>query len=164
MVPMKTLITGGVKSGKSRYALKLARERFPTTVFLATGVPFDEEMEERIAAHRGERDESFVTVEEPVDIDRVEGDNILFDDITVWLNNLFHYGREEEWREILERFLGADRNCIIVTNETGWGNIPMDPFTRRYNRYLGAVNGYVAERMDEVFLTVCGIPVKVKGE
>ncbi|MFW5747786.1 MAG: bifunctional adenosylcobinamide kinase/adenosylcobinamide-phosphate guanylyltransferase [bacterium] len=160
---MKTLITGGVKSGKSRYALKLARERFPSTIFLATGVPFDEEMEERIAAHRGERDESFVTLEEPVGIDRVEGDNIVFDDITVWLNNLFHHGREEEWRELLERFLAPERNCIIVTNETGWGNIPMDPFTRKFNRFLGAANGLTAERTDEVYLMVAGIPVRIKG-
>ena len=164
MAGMKTLITGGVKSGKSRYALQLARERFDEKIFLATAEPLDDEMRERIAAHRAERDATFVTVEEPVEIDRVDGDNILFDDITVWLNNLFHHGREDQWREILERFLEADRNCIIVTNETGWGNIPMDPFTRRYNRYLGAANGFTAERMDEVFLMVAGIPVRIKGE
>ena len=161
---MKTLITGGVKSGKSRYALKLARERFEEKIFLATAEAFDDEMKERITAHRAERDPSFVTVEEPIRIDRIEGDNVLFDDITVWLNNLFHHGREEEWREILQRFLAAERNCIIVTNETGWGTIPMDPFTRKYNRYLGAANGFTAEHMDEVYLMVAGIPVRIKGE
>jgi adenosylcobinamide kinase/adenosylcobinamide-phosphate guanylyltransferase len=160
---MKTLITGGVKSGKSRYALKLARERFDKKIFLATAESIDDEMKERIAAHQAERDESFVTVEEPVRIDRIDGENILFDDITVWLNNLFHNGKEDQWRELVEGFLAADRNCIIITNETGWGNIPMDPFTRKYNRYLGAVNGYVAERMDEVYLMVCGLPVRIKG-
>lgn len=159
---MKTLITGGVKSGKSRYALKLANERFVSKIFLAAGVPLDEEMRERIAVHQAQRDDTFTTVEEPVRIESVQGDNIIFDDVTVWMNNLFYHKKEDEWQEILGSFVQKERNIIIVTNETGWGNIPMDPFTRRYNRYLAAANGYIAERMDEVYLMVSGIPVRIK--
>ncbi len=163
MPAMITFITGGVKTGKSTYALNLARKRFKTKTFVATALAEDEEMRERIRKHRAERDETFTTVEEPLDISRVRATNIILDDITLWMGNLLYHSREEEWKEILTRFFEEnDTDMIIVSNETGWGNIPMEELTRKYNRLLGAANAFVAARADEVFLMVAGIPLEVK--
>ena len=160
---MRILITGGVKSGKSTYALELARSFTNEKTFLATAVAFDDEMRERIQKHKKERGDSFITIEEPVEIDRYTGNNLLMDCITVWMNNLFHHEQEERWEEILSRFLnGLGKDAIIVTNETGLGNIPMDSVTRKYNRYLGAANCLTASRMDQVYFMVSGLPLRVK--
>jgi adenosylcobinamide kinase/adenosylcobinamide-phosphate guanylyltransferase len=163
---MIVFITGGVKSGKSYYALQCADRYFGDKCFLATGVAFDDEMRERIRKHQEQRDESYRTVEEPVEIDTVEEGSIILDDITVWMNNLFYYKREEEWEVILDRFLenlGSRRgSAIIVSNETGLGNIPLDPETRKFNRYLGAANVKLACAADRVYFMVSGIPLLIK--
>lgn len=161
---MRILLTGGVKSGKSRFAVQLAEDMWEERFFLATGVAFDDEMRERIRLHREQRSGRFSTLEEPVEIDRVIRENLILDDITVWMSNLFYHKREEEWEEILQRAIEKmGRNIIVVTNETGMGNIPMDPEVRRYNRYLGGANGRLAAVMDRVYLLVSGIPVLIKG-
>jgi len=161
---MKIMISGGVKSGKSRYALELADKLFPgERTFLATAIPFDGEMRERISRHQQERGSSFTTVEESVEIHKQAGENLLLDCVTIWMNNLFHYKQEDRWEEILEKFLKSlGENAIIVTNETGLGNIPMNSVTRKYNRYLGAANYKIAAEMDSVYFMVSGIPIKVK--
>ena len=98
-----------------------------------------------------------------MDIQRVFGENILLDCITMWMNNLFFYHREEEWQEILQVFIGnLGQNAIIVTNEVGLGNIPADETSRRYNEYLGRANGLLAAHADRVYMMISGIPLKVK--
>jgi adenosylcobinamide kinase/adenosylcobinamide-phosphate guanylyltransferase len=161
---MRTLITGGVKSGKSRFSLELAESQFSGgKIYLATAIAFDDELRRRIELHKRERDSSYRTIEEPVDIQNVSGENILLDCITMWMNNLFYYHREEEWRDLLAAFLeNLGSNAIIVTNEVGLGNIPADETSRRYNEYLGRANNLLASHADRVFLMVSGIPLKVK--
>ncbi|MEW5815596.1 MAG: bifunctional adenosylcobinamide kinase/adenosylcobinamide-phosphate guanylyltransferase, partial [Spirochaetota bacterium] len=79
------------------------------------------------------------------------------------MNNIFFYKQEERWREILNNFLaGLKKNAIIITNETGFGTIPMDEVTRRYNQYLGLANTIIAGSMDEVYVMISGIPLKIK--
>lgn len=160
---MIIFITGGVKSGKSAFGLKLAEKMFDRKTYLATAVPEDDEMRERIRKHQHERDETYTTVEEPLDLHRVHASNIILDDLTLWVGNLIFHGREQEWMEILKGFIGnTSDGCIIISNETGWGNIPMDPMTRKYNRLLGDANAFVADRADDVYLMVSGIPLKIK--
>lgn len=161
---MKILITGGIKSGKSSLALRLALERFgEPRCFLATAEAPDEEMSRRIENHRRERGGRFVTVEEPIRIDRVLADNVLLDCVTLWMNNLFFKGLEDEWEGILSRFSSRPAgNTIFVTNEVGWGNIPLDAATRRYNEYLGRANTFLAARCDEVYCVMAGIPLRLK--
>lgn len=160
----RLLIIGGIKSGKSSYALKRAELLSGKKNFLATALPFDKEMEERIIRHKKERGPDYFTTEEAVDIHRHEMDNLILDCVTVWMNNLFYKGREEDWEKILESFLLINPgNIIIVTNEVGLGNVPMDPTARKYNEYLAAANKMIAKSMNEVVLMVSGLPMWVKG-
>ncbi len=160
---MRTLLTGGVKSGKSRRALELAADFPAPRSFLATATAFDDEMRDRIGRHRAERAGAFDTVEEPVDIDRALRASMILDCIPMWLNNLFYQGREAEWEGILDRLVAAlPRDIVIVTNETGMGVIPADPVSRRYGMVLGLANARLAAAADRVELMVAGIPLKVK--
>ena len=161
---MRTLITGGVKSGKSSYALERAREDFSDFSFLATAEAFDPEMEEKIRLHRLERAGRWVTYEEPVDIDRAVREKMILDCVPMWLNNLYYRERQDEWPVILGRFVERlPRDIVIVTNETGMGTFPLDPLSRRYHMDLGSVNKILARECDRVVLMVAGIPLAVKG-
>lgn len=162
---MRTLITGGVKSGKSSYALSLAETEFEARHFLATAVAFDDEMRAKIVAHQDERAGRFDTVEEPFEIDRYLCEQLVIDCIPMWIGNLIHHGREHDVLPILGRLIDhLPHQVIIVTNETGMGNIPFDDATRRFNALLGKVNQRLALAVDRVLLMVSGYPVVVKAE
>jgi adenosylcobinamide kinase/adenosylcobinamide-phosphate guanylyltransferase len=160
------LITGGIKSGKSSYALSLAR-KFNNKAFVATGEPFDEEMRLRIAKHKLERGDEFDTFEEPVRIYDViqeikdKYDVILIDCMTTWLGNIFHYSLDpdQETEKLLASISGKE---IIVTNEVGFGLIPADKTARLYTEKLGLLNLRLARKAQEVYLVVSGIPVRIK--
>jgi len=167
---MLMLITGGVKSGKSRRALEIAKSEwvFPIS-FIATAEAMDEEMRCRIEKHRQERKDmagsGFITIEEPLELDKAittAGSRVLVDCIPMWVNNLLYYRREKDFDRKLEIFLQNVKDCIVVTNETGMGNIPFDEYTRRYNLLLAEANRRIAIAADRLELMVCGIPVKVK--
>jgi adenosylcobinamide kinase/adenosylcobinamide-phosphate guanylyltransferase len=180
---MITLITGGVKSGKSRRALELAQNWWlcpggaapqVQVSFIATAEALDEEMGLRIKRHQEERaglggtsrEKGFVTIEEPLDLAKAileAGLYAVVDCLPMWINNLMYYQREADFPRLLEGFIRGMRNCIVVTNETGLGNIPFDEATRRYNQLLAEANRTIAARADRVELLVCGIPLTVKG-
>lgn len=160
---MRTLLTGGVKSGKSSRALVLAAEFEKPWRFLATATAFDDEMRDRIERHKLERGRNWETVEEPIDIDTAVRERMILDCIPMWLNNLFFAEREAEWESILERFIASmPRDIVIVTNETGMGVIPADPISRRYGMALGIANARLAAAVDRVELMVAGLPLRVK--
>jgi adenosylcobinamide kinase/adenosylcobinamide-phosphate guanylyltransferase len=170
---MILLITGGVKSGKSGRALEFVQKEwaFPVS-FIATAEALDEEMQLRIARHREERarfspggGEGFITIEEPIALDRAiraAGPRAVVDCIPMWINNLMYYKREEDFPSILETFIRGMGDCIVVTNETGLGNIPFDEATRRYNLLLAEANRKIAAAADAVEFMVSGIPLRVK--
>jgi adenosylcobinamide kinase / adenosylcobinamide-phosphate guanylyltransferase len=160
---MRTLITGGVKSGKSRHALVVANDFPPPRRFLATAEAFDEEMREKIARHRAERSDRFDTVEEGIDIHERLEERMVLDCLPLWLNNLLHYGREAEFEAILAALIERlPRDIVIVTNEIGMGFVPADPISRRYGVLLGTANARVAAACDRVLLMVAGLPLRVK--
>ncbi len=161
---MRTLITGGVKSGKSSYALSLA-EGFPEPRrFLATATPFDDEMREKIARHRAERGGRFETLEEPLAIHECLSERMILDCVPLWLNNMFYHGREDEVPVLLEALVERmPRDIVIVTNEIGMGFVPADALSRRYGNLLGLVNARLAGACDRVVLMVAGIPLDVKA-
>ncbi|HUW41949.1 MAG TPA: bifunctional adenosylcobinamide kinase/adenosylcobinamide-phosphate guanylyltransferase [Rectinemataceae bacterium] len=160
---MRTLIIGGVKSGKSSYALILA-EAFPAPRrFLATAEAFDDEMREKIARHQAERGGLYVTIEEPLEIHEHLQERMVLDCIPLWLNNMLHYDRESDIDGILDILIARlPRDIVIVTNEVGMGFVPTDPLARRYGNILGRVNARLAAACDRVVLMVAGIPVDAK--
>lgn len=161
---MRTLITGGVKSGKSSFALRLAEDFSEPRYFLATAEAFDDELKARIAKHKEERAERFSTIEEPLEIVQNLKENMILDCLPLWLNNMFHYGRESSLDEAINSFIAKlPQNIIIVTNEIGMGFIPADPLSRRYGDALGRLNARIAASFDRVILMVAGQPLAVKG-
>lgn len=181
MTGMITLVTGGVKSGKSRRVLDLVLRDGPFPVsFIATAEVLDEEMRLRIQKHREERarlggEGGFITIEEPLELDRAiaqaiaqaqGGASAVVDCLPMWINNLIYYKREDDFAPILEGFIrglqSSRGNYFVVTNETGLGNIPFDEVTRHYNLLLAEANRKIAAVADRVEFMVSGIPLKVK--
>lgn len=171
----KTLVLGGCKSGKSSYALSLAESLAAgNRVYLATCVPLDDEMKDRVARHKEDRDDSWVTVEEAIEIPLMikrSGEKagvILLDCITLWLTNLFltDMGLTAVHKKV-DALVDAIRNCpcpvVVVSNEIGWGVVPENGMARKFRDLAGLVNQQLAASMDKVVMTVAGIPMTVKG-
>jgi adenosylcobinamide kinase/adenosylcobinamide-phosphate guanylyltransferase len=168
-------ITGAVASGKSRFALEMALGYGGIKTFIATAIPFDDEMRNKIERHRGERGKAFQTVEAPVNLveaiqeAQIESSVIVVDCVTVWLNNLFHQDRgqvekfDDQIQRLIEVLSSAAAHIILVTNEVGWGVMPENALARRYADALGRLNQRIASVSDEVVMVIAGIPQWVKG-
>ncbi len=175
-----TLITGGARSGKSRLAQELARKSGGPVLFVATAEAGDEEMKQRIAAHRKGRPPAWVTLEVTTHIGSQitrnigQAQTVIIDCITLLINNVFQQYDEKadaslldkavtaEIKELLDSINHSDAHFIIVTNEVGLGIIPADRVSRLYRDLLSKANQMLAEHADEVYLMVAGIPVVVK--
>ena len=173
-MPRITLITGGARSGKSAYAVKLAAERpGMRRVYVATGEASDEEMAARIARHKAERPPDFVTVEEPVNVasalDALNGraDIVIIDSLTVWVANLMRiYSGEDAFRHeartlahVMEQ---VQFDSIVVTDEVGSGIVPDNAVARHFRDVLGLANQRMARAATEVLLMIAGLPLRVK--
>ena len=169
-----TLITGGARSGKSAYALKLAAERAGARrVYIATGEASDEEMAARIARHKAERPTDFATIEEPVKLTSAlqdlsgRAEVVVIDSLTLWVANLMGiYPAEEAFRHecltLAQVLARAPFDSIVVTDEVGSGIVPDNAVARRFRDRLGLTNQCIAQAAGEVFLLVSGLPLKVK--
>ena len=177
-----TFITGGARSGKSAYAVDLAKRSGRAVVYLATAEPIDDEMRTRIARHRAARPADWQTIEEPLALagrieDEVEpGSTVLVDCMTVWLGNVLeHHDQKGPTLEAasditlseVERLCAVTEarqlSLIVISNEVGWGIVPADPLTRAYRDLLGEVNQRLAAVADNVVLLVSGIAVDLKS-
>ncbi|WP_246666099.1 bifunctional adenosylcobinamide kinase/adenosylcobinamide-phosphate guanylyltransferase [Aquamicrobium sp. LC103] len=164
-----TFLLGGARSGKSAYAEKLA-SGFPAPWFyIATAQSFDDEMEERIAAHKARRDNGWKTVEAPLDLagalqDVPAGSPVLVDCLTLWVSN--HLLAESDLRAECERLatvLAKPRGpWFVVANEVGLGIVPDNALARRFRDVAGRLNQHVAEAADRVLFMVAGMPMQVK--
>lgn len=169
---MKIFITGGVGSGKSSFALKIAESSgAKNKVFLATAIPGDDEIAEKIKKHKEQRGKDWITIEEPYDIAKHiknQYDLILIDCITMWITNLFFkYINEPEKVEMIKEsfiknLLEFNNLMIIVSNETGFGIISDRREVREWSKHLSEINRKIAEFSDQVYLMVSGIPIKIK--
>ena len=173
-----TLVIGGCRSGKSSYALgavnDLARDK---KIYLATSVPTDPEMDDRVSRHQAERGPDWETIEEPILIHEAisrAGKNaevILVDCLTLWTSNLLFKGEGETGIlaavDLLAAVL-ADCPCpvFLVSNEVGYGIVPENQIARQFRDIAGLVNQRVAALADQVVLTVAGIGliIKPKGQ
>ncbi len=170
----KILITGGMRSGKSAFALELARGWPANKLFLATAQSSDPEMESRIEKHKKERSPDFQTIEEPIDLGNVikrEGGLkklIIIDCLTLWINNLLFTleknkkAREEKKQLFLENVQETESSLIVITNEVGWGVIPDNALGRLYVEELGLINRQMALCCSEMYLMVAGLPQRLK--
>jgi adenosylcobinamide kinase/adenosylcobinamide-phosphate guanylyltransferase len=167
-------ITGGARSGKSRFAEELARQFPGAKAYLATAQGLDEEMAERIRRHREDRPSGWQTLEEPFKVaDRIskEGnhfDLILLDCLTLWISNLLMAGWNEakileEGNRLLEVSRQAKCSLILVGNEVGMGIVPENPQARLFRDLSGFIQQRAAREADEVFFMVSGIAQKIKG-
>ncbi len=174
-------ITGGARSGKSNFAEKMAVDSGKSVAYLATAQPLDEEMAFRIEKHREKRLNTWETYEEPIKVRELvsrlglEKDTILIDCLTLLTSNLLLRKEEKledpEWQEeilleiekLAEISFRVPAQVIIVSNEVGMGLVPDNTLGRVYRDILGRANSIIADKADEVFLMVSGIPLKIKG-
>lgn len=170
------LITGGQRSGKSRYAEELALSLSDAPVYMATAHIWDEEFKERVKRHKERRGKQWTNIEEEKFLSRhyVYNKVAVIDCITLWCTNFFfNHSKEngnppaadsvlEELKEEFDKFTCQDATFIFVTNEIGSGGISSNTVQRRFTDILGWMNQYVAQKADEVILMACGIPVKIK--
>jgi adenosylcobinamide kinase/adenosylcobinamide-phosphate guanylyltransferase len=168
-------IIGGCRSGKSTYAMQTA-EKVPAEqkIFIATCVPQDDEMKQRVARHQRERSQNWVTVEAPLDLPEAilqnnrKGDVILVDCLTLWVSNLLiEIGDENKIEDTISQLIKAleKATCpiVLVSNEVGTGIVPENKLARQYRDIIGLVNQAVAKTASKVIWMVAGIPVTVKG-
>jgi adenosylcobinamide kinase/adenosylcobinamide-phosphate guanylyltransferase len=182
-----TFITGGARSGKSSFAESLLRGK-DNVLYIATALPFDSEMEERIKIHKKERNSHWKTIEAYRDLGRVIRDetpdrgHILLDCLTIMVSNLMVINNinwekagtetvsetekmiEAEVRMLIEGALNFKGESLVVSNEIGMGVVPPTPLGRHFRDMAGRANQYVASIADEVYLLVSGIPLKIKGK
>jgi adenosylcobinamide kinase/adenosylcobinamide-phosphate guanylyltransferase len=168
------LITGGARSGKSKYAEQRAATLGSRRLYVATAEAKDEEMTKRIVAHRQRRADDWTTVEEPLEVPgallewRGRTDCALVDCLTLWLSNLL-LQRDQKYAvtkldELLQALPQLDFHVLFVTNEVGWGIVPANPLARQFRDLAGWANQQVAAVANEVILTVAGMPMIVKQE
>ena len=169
---MLELILGGARSGKSRFAERLAAESGLAVSYIATSQALDGEMTERIAHHREQRPAHWTLVEEPPQLARVRRAQaaaercLLVDCLTLWLTNLLMLDDAarlaEERDALLECLDGLPGRILLVSNETGLGVVPLGELTRRYVDEAGWLHQAVAERAQRVTFMVAGLPMTLK--
>ena len=173
--PMKKLVIGGCRSGKSRYAEQWVAENFSDKVFVATLEARDDaEMDQRIALHLQSRGTGWLTVEEPLDLVGVLEKNetgaevFLVDCLTMWLTNMMMQDFSDEKIQgevarLCETVRTLDTSVVLVANEVGLGVVPESPLGRRFRDLAGWANQQMAVICDQVVFVAAGLPLRLKG-
>src|ERR1700761_5499388 len=168
-IPKLTLVIGGARSGKSRYAEAVITALPAPWTYIATAEAGDAEMAARIEGHRARRVADWRTIEAPRDLAQAllacGEEPVLVDCLTLWLSNLMLAEADVEAETAqLERTLGAAAGPrVLVANEVGSGIVPGTPLGRRFRDLQGVLNQRIAARADRVILTVAGLPLALKG-
>lgn len=178
------LVTGGARSGKSTFAEQYLHERFKQVLYIATAIPYDEEMKDRIKKHQQQRPDHWTTYEGHRQLGQVvsesQSEAILLDCITILVTNLLfdHLGEKaiedvdekgleasirNEIRALLDGVKEYKGTIVMVTNELGSGLVPEHKLGRVFRDIAGRVNQMIAKEADKVYLAVSGIPVQIKG-
>lgn len=173
------LVTGGSRSGKSAFAQNLAEQAPGARTYIATCPLLDDETRERARKHREARQgHGWTTIEETSDLvqalRRVPAGTVLVECLTLWVNNLMYEAEQNgrTWSEtdmsarartVLTACRERQGTSVLVTNEVGWGIVPENALARRFRDVAGRCNQTVSADADEVWLVVCGQPLKIKG-
>jgi adenosylcobinamide kinase/adenosylcobinamide-phosphate guanylyltransferase len=165
-----TLVLGGARSGKSRFAEWLIATYPRPWVYVATAEAKDEEMAERIAAHKARREAGWQTIEAPHDLaDALKAAPpdaaVLVDCLTLWLSNLLHgaFDIEAQTGRLQEALAARAGPTVLVSNEVGLGIVPDNALARRFRDAQGILNQRLAAQAARVVMMVAGIPVAVKS-
>jgi adenosylcobinamide kinase / adenosylcobinamide-phosphate guanylyltransferase len=165
-----TLVLGGARSGKSRYAEDLIARSPKPWVYIATAEARDDEMAERIAAHKAWRGEGWRTVEAPCNVPDAIAQApanaaVLVDCLTLWLSNLMEgsFDIDAQIACLLEALKGRSGPTVLVSNEVGLGIVPDNALARRFRDVQGALNQRVAAQAARVVMMVAGIAIAVKS-
>lgn len=175
-----TYVTGGVRSGKSEYAEKLAASFERPVLYVAFGVNTDEEMQERIKKHQQRRPNSWGTVEKPYELlastlQYQDYEVVLVDCFSTWLTNRLiqipeaELRNEKYRREILDeveawlaQIADMSQRIIVVSSEVGLGGVAMSSLGRLFHDVLGECNQLIAQKADEAYAVLSGLPVRLK--
>jgi adenosylcobinamide kinase / adenosylcobinamide-phosphate guanylyltransferase len=171
-LPPITLVLGGARSGKSRYAERLVENAATCGTYCATAEARDAEMAERIAAHRARRGPFWRTVEAPLALvpaiaaGAAAEHPLLVDCLTLWLSNLLLAGKQpEKEADVLCRALReAGGPVVLVSDEVGMGLVPETPLGRQFRDAAGWLNQQVAALADRVVFVAAGLPLVLKGD
>ncbi len=172
------LVLGGARSGKSKFAENLALNLGKKPALIATGEAYDEEMKNRIALHKKNRDKKFTTYEEPVKIAKVIRENrekhdiFLVDCISLWISNLMGMNEISEQENIENCFLELNKilaqnekeRIIFVASEVGLGIVPQNKMARNFRDYSGKFHQDLAKICTNVYFMIAGLPLSLKGE
>jgi adenosylcobinamide kinase/adenosylcobinamide-phosphate guanylyltransferase len=164
-----TLVLGGARSGKSRYAEGLITALPPRWTYIATAEAGDDEMAARIAGHRARRGTQWHTVEASralvQALSACGAEPVLVDCLTLWLSNLMLAEADIDAETVqLEQVLAAANGPrVLVANEVGSGIVPSTALGRRFRDQQGLLNQRIAACAERVILTVAGLPLALKG-
>ncbi|MGI9401118.1 MAG: bifunctional adenosylcobinamide kinase/adenosylcobinamide-phosphate guanylyltransferase [Rhizobiaceae bacterium] len=169
-LPGTTLVLGGARSGKSRFAENLVEKSGLKPVYIATAQAFDLEMEDRIGRHQARRGDNWETVEAPIELagvlkTRSTGDRaILVDCLTLWLSNLMIHEMdlETERRMFFDALDGLAGPVVMVSNEVGMSIVPENKMARQFRDHAGELNQQVASMASQVYLVTAGLPLRLK--
>jgi len=167
-LPQLSFVTGGARSGKSGFAERLVRLAGGTPTYIATAQAFDDEMRDRIARHRADRGDGWLTVEVPLDLAgavQATSGPVLIDCATLWLSNLMLAGQDPapETATLLTALSATPGPVVVVSNEVGWGIVPENAMARAFRDAQGRLNQALAAQAGLAVAVIAGLPVVLKG-
>ena len=186
MASQLCFVLGGVRSGKSAFAESRVASLGESTLYVATGLAVDAEMEERIRLHRESRPTHWSTLEEPTKlVEKLvplleESDSfgvVIIDSVDVWVANILMENQDAakssrgssveekllaETDKIIALASASSQGFFLVSSEVGLSLVPPEPLGRRFQDILGMVNQKIAAAASEVFLVVAGLPNRIK--
>jgi adenosylcobinamide kinase / adenosylcobinamide-phosphate guanylyltransferase len=163
-----TLVLGGARSGKSKYAEQLLTRHAAPWVYIATAQPFDDEMRSRIADHRMRRGDQWRTIEEPIALsdalDREAARPVLIDCLTLWLTNLTLGGHDiaSATSDLAAALRRRRKSTVLVSNEVGLGIIPQTSMGRSFRDDAGRLNQLIAAEASHVVFMIAGLPMTLR--
>lgn len=172
MKPKHTLILGGARSGKSRFAEQLASKTEKTVIYLATAQGRDDEMQARIHHHQQQRPQHWLVIEEPIELAKAllthskTGNCILVDCLTLWLTNCL-CGDNNCWAQQKQALLDVlhvlPGQVIFVSNEVGHGIVPLGQLSRDFVDESGRLHQAIAAQVARVEFIMAGLPLTLKS-
>ncbi|MDH6357377.1 bifunctional adenosylcobinamide kinase/adenosylcobinamide-phosphate guanylyltransferase [Parabacteroides sp. PF5-9] len=164
------LITGGQRSGKSRYAQQLALSLSDRPVYLATSRVWDEEFKQRVIRHQKDRSSEWINIEEEKypSHHNLRNKTVVVDCVTLWATNFFFDNQSDvelslsQLKDEFNKLTEIEATLIFITNEIGMGGTSPDELQRKFTDLQGWFNQYIASCANEVILMVSGLPLTVK--